>query len=172
MFINHNGLTHAVRFPGKEKLKIVTRSRISVTKPQSRAPDAICIPPSNTVLYLCGHLIARSFNQRINRQRNKGTKYMEVIPGQIYLDKDKRRPNRRLRIERVNGDEVECSIATGDQSDFGSRLTRISVNRLSRYQLIGGDGASQTATPTATPTESQAANHERVAEEYASAASR
>ena len=93
---------------------------------------------------------------------------MEVIPGQIYLDKDKRRPNRRLRVERVNGDEVECSIATGDQSDFGSRLTRISVNRLSRYQLIGGDGASQTATPT----ESQAANHERVAEEYASAASR
>lgn len=60
----------------------------------------------------------------------------EVKVGQIWGDTDKRRPGRQLRIERVGDGAAECLVKQGEGSDFGQRLTRISLERFSRYKLI------------------------------------
>lgn len=61
---------------------------------------------------------------------------MNIKVGQVYADKDKRRQGRQLRVERINGDWAECSTRSNDQAEFGRKLTRINLNRFSRYQLI------------------------------------
>lgn len=61
---------------------------------------------------------------------------MNIKVGQVYADKDKRRQGRQLRVERINGDWAECSTRSNDQAEFGQKLTRINLNRFSRYQLI------------------------------------
>ncbi len=80
----------------------------------------------------------------------------DVKVGQVWSDKDKRRPGRQLRVEQISDNSAQCSIRQGEESEFGRRLTRIKLDRFARYQLIQdveeqkkGEGESVAAAPPA-----------------------
>lgn len=78
----------------------------------------------------------------------------DVKAGQIWGDKDKRRQGRQIRVEQISDGIAQCSIRQGEESEFSQRLTRISLDRFSRYQLIkdveqGAGESSATATSPA-----------------------
>lgn len=76
----------------------------------------------------------------------------DVKAGQIWGDKDKRRQGRQIRVEQISDGIAQCSIRQSEESEFSQRLTRISLDRFSRYQLIkdAEQGASESGAAAAT----------------------
>jgi hypothetical protein len=59
-----------------------------------------------------------------------------VKVGQIWADKDKRREGRQLRVEQIGEGFALCSKRRSSSDQFGQRLTRIKLDRFSRYRLV------------------------------------
>lgn len=56
----------------------------------------------------------------------------DIVPGQIWEDKDKRRPGRRLTIKEIEGDHAICELA------LNNKTTKIGLKRFreGRFQLV------------------------------------
>jgi hypothetical protein len=72
----------------------------------------------------------------------------EVKVGQIWTDKDKRRRDRQIRIEKIEDGYAFCSSRQGSEGEFGSRLNRIQLSRFNKYALVGQGSSSSSSTNT------------------------